>query len=108
MAVEEARLRIRQSLEEKLGVEEAAYLMDRPIGGWSDLVTNQTLDLRLGLARSELRTEMADLRTELRTEMADLRAEMQAGFRRQTWQLATLMVSGMAVIVTVFGILGKG
>lgn len=97
MAVEEARLRIRQSLEEKLGVEEAAYLMDRPIGGWSDLVTNQTLDLRLGLARSELRTEMADLR-----------AEMQAGFRRQTWQLATLMVSGMAVIVTVFGILGKG
>ena len=42
MAVEEQRLRVRQSLEEKLGVEEASYLMDRPIGGWSDLVTNHT------------------------------------------------------------------
>ena len=32
--------------EEKLGVEEASYLMDRPAGGWSDLVTNHTLDLK--------------------------------------------------------------
>ena len=40
MAVDEPRLRIRRSIEEKLGVEEAAYLIEgRPPGGWDALVT---------------------------------------------------------------------
>jgi hypothetical protein len=29
-----------------VGMSDAEYLMDRPVGGWSDLVTNHTLDLR--------------------------------------------------------------
>jgi hypothetical protein len=48
MAVDEQRLRIRRSIEEKLGVEEAAYLIEgRPRGGWDELVTKEYLDLRL-------------------------------------------------------------
>jgi len=48
MAVDEQRLRIRRSIEEKLGVEEAAYLIEgRPSGGWDALVTKEYLDLRL-------------------------------------------------------------
>ena len=48
MAVEEQRFRIRRSIEEKLGVEEAAYLIEgRPPGGWDALVTKEYLDLRL-------------------------------------------------------------
>src|SRR5689334_25181723 len=43
MAVEEVRLRLRRKLEGMLGEDEAAMLMDRPPGGWSDLVTNQSL-----------------------------------------------------------------
>ena len=47
MAVEEARERLRQQLEEDYGVEGAGILMDRPPGGWSDLVTKDYLDARL-------------------------------------------------------------
>ena len=36
------------AIEEKLGVEEAAYLIEgRPSGGWDVLVTKEYLDLRL-------------------------------------------------------------
>jgi hypothetical protein len=50
--------------------------MDRPPGGWNDLVTNQMLDARLD-----------SLKYELLTEMANLRATMEQGFRTQTWRL---------------------
>jgi len=36
------------AIEEKLGVEQAAYLIEgRPSGGWDVLVTKEYLDLRL-------------------------------------------------------------
>jgi hypothetical protein len=55
MAVEEQRFRIRRSIEEKLGVEEAAYLIEaRPPGGWDALVTKEYLDLRLEALESRL------------------------------------------------------
>jgi hypothetical protein len=54
MAVEEIRARLRRQLEETYGVEGAAILMDRPPGGWADLVTNQTLDLKIDALRHEL------------------------------------------------------
>ena len=62
MTVEEARIRLRRQLEDAFGVEEASILMDRPPGGWSDLVTNQILDLKIDALRDELRTEMRELR----------------------------------------------
>lgn len=50
--------------------------MDRPPGGWNDLVTNQVLEARL-----------AALEYKLMAEMANLRASVEQGFRTQTWRL---------------------
>jgi hypothetical protein len=59
MAVDEQRLRIRRSIEEKLGVEEAAYLIEgRPSGGWEARVTKEYLDLRLDALKGDLRREI--------------------------------------------------
>jgi hypothetical protein len=46
MTVDEDRMQLRTRLEELVGVSGADILMDRPPGGWSELVTNHTLDLR--------------------------------------------------------------
>ena len=59
MAIDEVRIRLRQRLEEMLGVDEAALLMDRPPGGWADLATKADLvALEEGLeARFDLKLE---------------------------------------------------
>lgn len=130
MAVEEQRLRVRRSLEEKLGVEEASYLMDRPVGGWSDLVTNHTLDLKFRVlderfALIDERFVALDTRLDQRFAQVDerfrsledrfdakldslehqLRAEINEGFRRQTWALLTAVIAGMGVMGAIFGVL---
>ncbi|MFO7589889.1 MAG: hypothetical protein R6X23_03205 [Acidimicrobiia bacterium] len=69
MAIEDARVRLRTKLESAFGAEEASILMDRPPGGWNDLVTNQVLDAKLDALRYELV------------------ATMERGFRAQTWRL---------------------
>ena len=111
MAVEEARVRLRRQLEDTFGVEEASILMDRPPGGWSDLVTNQTLDLKIDALRSDLRTEMRDLRSELRTEMGELRSDLRVEManlsasvdrrlRAQTWMMMSTMIAAVGLSVT--------
>ena len=45
--------RLRRKLEEAFGAEEASFLMDGRPGGWSDLVTNQTLDLKIEALRAD-------------------------------------------------------
>jgi hypothetical protein len=67
--------------------------MDRPPGGWSDLVTNQVLDAKLDALRQELRVEMATLR-------GDLVATMERGFRSQTWRLGTAMFVAFGLFAT--------
>ena len=47
MPIDDVRVRLRRKLEEAFGAEEASILMDRPPGGWTDLVTNQTFDLKM-------------------------------------------------------------
>ena len=69
MAIEDARVRLRTKLESAFGAEEASILMDRPPGGWNDLVTNHVLDAKLEALRFELI------------------ATMERGFRAQTWRL---------------------
>jgi hypothetical protein len=105
MAVEEQRLRIRQSPEEKLGVEEASYLMDRPPGGWSDLVTNQTLGLRFEVF--EQRFDAFEQRINALEERMDARfaafrhevlAEIERRFRMQTWALVSAVFAGVTVL----------
>ena len=90
MAVEEARVRLRRQLEETFGVEEASILMDRPPGGWNDLVTNQTLDLKIDV-----------LRYELKTEMANLSASVDRRLRAQTWMMMTTMLAGVGLSATI-------
>jgi hypothetical protein len=46
MSVHDERVQLHERLEELVGVSGADILLDRPPGGWSDLVTNQSLDLR--------------------------------------------------------------
>lgn len=77
MAVEEPRVRLRRQLEETYGVEGAAILMDRPPGGWSDLVTNQTLALQF---------EALDHRFDA------LEHRLQAAFHEQTTRLVLWIV----------------
>lgn len=101
MAVDDVRERVRTTLEQVLGSEEASWLMDRPPGGWSDLVTNQTLDLKIDALRSDLRGEMVELRMELRTEMAGLSASVDRRLRAQTWVQTSTLIAGLALVAAI-------
>ncbi len=89
MTVEEARVRLRRQLEDAFGVEEASILMDRPPGGWSDLVTNQILDLKIDALRSDLRADMSELS-----------ASVDRRLRAQTWMMMTTMIAGFGLTIT--------
>jgi hypothetical protein len=119
MAVDEQYLRIRRSLEEKLGVEAAFYLMDRPAGGWSALVTNETLDLKLDALRHELKSDLdalrhelksdiEDARHELKSDLLELRVELHQSIRQQTWAVMTTLLAALALFATIFGLLARG
>jgi len=65
----------------------AEILMDRPPGGWSDLVTNHTLDLRFAAfeERSDRKLDALEARMELRfaavdAQFAEIRSGVGAGF----------------------------
>ena len=49
MAVEEVHERVRRRLVELVGMEAADWILDRPPGGWSELVTKDWLHLELAL-----------------------------------------------------------
>jgi len=92
MAVNEIRERLRQQLEEDYGVEGASILMDRPPGGWSDLVTKDYLDARLEAVEHKLRSEIAGVREGL----ADVRTQIE---RQTTSLLRWLVPTVFAAIV---------
>jgi hypothetical protein len=120
MAIDEQRLRVRRSLEEKLGMEEASYLMDRPAGGWSELVTNHTLDLKFAVVDERFRAiderfssfeqriddRFASLEHRVDTSIGALRYEltgyMDRRFANLAWQLIGAVIAGMAVMGAVF------
>jgi hypothetical protein len=92
---------IHRSLEEKLGVEEASYLMDRPAGGRSELVSNHTLDLKFETL--DHRFEALDHRFEAldhRFEALESRllAGMERRFRLQTWSIITALFAAVGVL----------
>ena len=93
MAVDEVRIRLRRKLEEMLGVDEADLLMDRPPGGWSDLVTkadlDRTLDLRLAALKHELTSTFHE--------------EMVA----QTWRFVTATGALFATFTGLFALIIK-
>jgi len=105
VAIEEQRLRVRRSLEEKLGMEEASYLMDRPAGGWSELVTNQTLDLKLAVLEHRLLGEMDRRFSEIERRFGDIERRfggIDQRFGSLAWQLIGAVIAGMAVMGAVF------
>jgi hypothetical protein len=89
-------------LEREYGVDGAAYLIDRPPGGWSDLVTNHTLERELDALRHEMRADMAGLRADI----AELRSDLRGELRAQTWQLAKLVIAAQGVVIAVIGAMG--
>ena len=93
MTTEDVRVRLRNKLETAFGAEEASILMDRPPGGWNDLVTNQVLEARL----SALESKMVALENKLV-------ATMERGFRAQTWRI----VGAVFVAFGVFAGLVRG
>jgi hypothetical protein len=100
MTTEDVRVRLRTKLESAFGAEEASILMDRPPGGWNDLVTNQVLEARLDALRYELVAQMSELRGDLRAEMAEFRATLERGFRAQTWRLLGAMFVAFGLFAT--------
>ncbi len=75
MTVDEDWVRLRTRLVELVGVSGADILMDRPPGGWSDLVTNHTLDLRFAAweERFDRRLDALEARMDLRFAAVDAR-----------------------------------
>ncbi|MCJ7438138.1 MAG: hypothetical protein MUP97_10290 [Acidimicrobiia bacterium] len=67
--------------------------MDRPRGGWNNLVTDQVLEARLDALRYELVAQMAEFRRELV-------ATMERGFRAQTWRLLGAIFVAFGVFAT--------
>ena len=88
MVVDDVRMRLRRKLEDSFGAEEASYLMDRPPGGWNELVTVSVLDARLSSLGDEVRSGL------------------QRELRAQTWRLATLVIAAQAIVVAALGSIG--
>ena len=84
-----------------LGEDDAGMLMDRPPGGWAELVTNQSLDARFDAM--ERRFAAMDHRFEALEHR--IIARMEQGFRDQTWRLMTAMIAMMSVLVAAFGVM---
>ncbi len=113
MAVDEVRMRLRRKLEEAFGMEEADMLMDRPVGGWGDVVTNTSI--RPAFDGIDRRFESIDQRFEsiehrfdsidlkFDTLRFELRSEMDRGFRDQTWRLMTAIFASTGTLVAAFG-----
>lgn len=93
MTTEDVRVRLRTKLESAFGAEEASILMDRPPGGWNDLVTNQVLEARLAALEYKLVGQMSELRGELI-------ATMERGFRGQTWRLLGAIFVAFGIFAT--------
>jgi hypothetical protein len=88
MAIDDVLTRLRRDLEETYGVDAAAYLMDRPRGGWDSLVT-----------KDEFESEMEKL--ELRLEK-----QLHEELRTQTWQLAKLVAGAQGIVVVAIAAIG--
>ena len=76
MSIDDVTTQLRGQLQEAFGMDGATYLMDRPPGGWSDLVTNETLRLELRAFTAEFRAELGTIRHELGAEIANVRSEI--------------------------------
>ena len=116
MAIDEVRIRLRQRLEEMLGVDEAAMLMDRPPGGWADLATKADLialehgleshfDTKLDLKLEALEHKLVGLHHQTMSVLHQEIGAVQRELRAQTWRLLTAVLAAMSVLTAVFGLI---
>jgi len=128
MSIDEVRMRLRRKLEELVGVSGADILMDRPPGGWGDLVTNHTLDLRFDAFEARMDAKMdarfAEFERNIdqrfaqvdarfaefgrRFDLIDARfdafessvlAKVDPSLHHQTWATLSAIIAMMAVVV---------
>jgi len=103
---EEPRHRLYSRLEDVLGPEEAATLMEHvPPVSASELVTRDVLQKEMALFRSEIRAEFAEFRGEMRQEFAEFRGEIRTMVRDHTrtllLSLVGLQISAAGLVVAV-------
>lgn len=114
MAVsEESRHRLHGRLEEILGREEAAALMEYlPPVGWADVATKRDLDHMSAVLRGELAVMESKLEARFETGLASLETRVEAGLARVALDarsglrtlfvgLAGLQMSGAALALAV-------
>jgi len=94
MVVEDVRTRLRRKLVETFGMDEADLLLDRPPGGWGDLVTNQTLDLRFAASEARMEGRFA----ELESRMAAGFAASEARIERRFAEFESRMTAGFEMV----------
>ncbi|HEX9505808.1 MAG TPA: hypothetical protein VGA62_07355 [Acidimicrobiia bacterium] len=99
MSIDEVRMRLRRKLEELVGVSGADILMDRPPGGWGDLVTNHTLDLRFDAFEARMDAKMDRRFAEVDRKFADLELRLERSLRGQTMTMIGTMLGLSGAIV---------
>lgn len=104
MAVEEISARLRARLQQEYGMDEANILMDRPPGGWGDLVTNRSLDERLAEFAATLDAKL-DAKLDHRFEVFEhkLAAWMEREFRAQTRYMVTTIFAAVGTLAAAIG-----
>jgi hypothetical protein len=109
VATEEARTQLRRRLVEEYGMDETDLLLDRPPGGWDDLVTKDWLHLELGALETRMNARFAQTEQRLGTlersfEKLEVKLdskldEIARELRSQTWRLVTVLVAGMGIAI---------
>jgi len=114
MTVDDVRTRLRARLEQEYGVDEASVLMDRPPGGWGDLVTHESLHRELTAmeSRMDLKLEALEARIDARFIEVDRRFDaVDHRFDRFEHELLSqvdrrLRAQACVTITTVVGAMG--
>ena len=103
MAVsEESRHRLHGRLEEILGREEAAALMEYlPPVGWADVATKRDLDHMSLVLRGELAVMESKLEARFETGLTRVTLDARSGLRTLFIGLAGLQMSGAALALAV-------
>jgi hypothetical protein len=99
MTVDDIGTRLRARLQEEYGVDEATLLMDRPPGGWGDLVTNDTIRRELQTTKERFDLKIDLVRSEMGAMEHRLLGTIERQVRTQTWRLLTAQLAAMAMFV---------
>lgn len=91
---EQHRHQLHKALEEILGAEEAATLMEYlPPVGWADVATKRDLDHLAAATKRDLDHLASTLRSEMQTMRHEFRAELHSGLNRVVLALVAAYAS---------------